>query len=101
MAQPKIQLLSSNTIHLINILTGGSTEAKLNDVFNWALRILNMLVIIGAVYAGATIANSMFGLGDDHYAGKAKGKLVALVVGLVVWFGIQVIIGDIGTVMGK
>ncbi len=80
--------------------TSGSTTEKLSVVFQWTLKVLNVLVIIGAVYAGSSIANSMFGLGeDDHYGGKAKGKLIALVVGLVVWFGIQVVIGDISTVM--
>lgn len=78
----------------------GTTISKLQSVFNWAMKILNILVVIGAIYAGANIANSMFGLsGDDHYSGKGKGKLLALIFGLIVWFGIQVIIGDIGTVM--
>lgn len=81
-------------------LSGGTTETKLTNLFKWAMKILNILVIIGAVYAGANIANSMFGLsGDDHYAGKGKGKLMALVFGLIIWFGIQVIIGDIGNTM--
>ncbi len=86
---------------LLDIInSSGSTESKLNEVFNWTLKILNVMVIIGAIYAGANIANSMFGLsGDDHTSGRAKGKLVALIVGLIVWFGIQVIIGDIGNVM--
>ncbi len=81
-------------------LSGGTTENKLTALFKWSMKILNILVIIGAVYAGAGIANSMFGLsGDDHYAGKGKGKLMALVFGLIIWFGIQVIIGDIGNTM--
>jgi len=89
-----------NLIHLAQIVSSGSTESKLQDVFKWTLKILNVMVIIGAIYAGATIANSMFGLsGDDHYSGKAKGKLIALIIGLIVWFGIQIIIGDLGNVM--
>jgi hypothetical protein len=85
---------------LLQIVSSSSTESKLQDVFRWTLKILNVMVVIGAVYAGATIANSMFGLsGDDHIAGRAKGKLVALIIGLIVWFGIQIIIGDIGAVM--
>ncbi len=88
--------------HIIaQIITAStSTESKLQDVFRWTLKILNVMVIIGAIYAGATIANSMFGLSsDDHFSGRAKGKLVALIIGLIVWFGIQIIIGDIGSVM--
>lgn len=89
-------------IEIIQVVSGssGATLNKLQSVFAWAMKILNILVVLGAVYAGANIANSMFGLGgDDHYSGKGKGKLLALVFGLIIWFGIQVIIGDIGTVM--
>jgi|GEM_PF-826003 len=88
-------------IQLIDIISSsGTTLSKLQSVFTWAMKILNILVVIGAIYAGANIANSMFGLsGDDHFSGKGKGKLLALIFGLIVWFGIQVIIGDIGNVM--
>lgn len=88
-------------IQLIDVISSsGTTLSKLQSVFNWAMKILNILVVIGAIYAGANIANSMFGLsGDDHFSGKGKGKLMALIFGLIVWFGIQVIIGDIGNVM--
>jgi hypothetical protein len=87
-------------IPLIQIVATSTTEAKLQDVFKWTLKILNVMVIIGAIYAGSTIANSMFGLSaDDHFSGRAKGKLIALIIGLMVWFGIQIIIGDIGSVM--
>jgi len=87
-------------MELAQIVSTSSTEAKLQDVFRWTLKILNVMVIIGAIYAGSTIANSMFGLsGDDHFSGRAKGKLIALIIGLIVWFGIQIIIGDLGTVM--
>lgn len=82
------------------IISSSSTESKLQDIFKWTLKILNVMVIIGAIYAGSSIANSMFGLsGDDHFSGRAKGKLIALIIGLMVWFGIQIIIGDIGSVM--
>lgn len=88
-------------IQLIDVISSsGTTLSKLQSVFTWAMKILNILVVIGAIYAGANIANSMFGLsGDDHFSGKGKGKLLALIFGLIVWFGIQVIIGDIGNVM--
>lgn len=94
----RINMLSTELIDVIS--SSGTTLSKLQSVFSWAMKILNILVIIGAIYAGANIANSMFGLsGDDHLSGKGKGKLMALIFGLIVWFGIQVIIGDIGNVM--
>ena len=74
------------------LLQVGQTETGLQKFVQWGIRVLNILVIGYGIYGGYQIFQKA--THNDRDWGR---QAIGLVGGLVIWFGIQAIIGDISS----